>query len=153
MKKNRSLIRQQLQATLDRFQPLLEVSPPPRGWIRAIRDALGMSGRQLAERMGVTRQRTSAIEKQEILGSVKLQTLRRVAEALDCRFVYGFIPSTSLDQKLLAQATRKAKRRTERAAITMALEDQGLSRQENREVLAELVEDLMINHPNTLWDE
>ena len=70
MKKNKKLIREQLQMTLVKFKQLFNISIPPKGWIRAVRNALGMSGRQLAERMGVTKQRTSFIEMQEIDGTV-----------------------------------------------------------------------------------
>jgi DNA-binding transcriptional regulator YiaG len=64
MKNNKKLVREQLQLSLSRFQPLRETRIPPKGWIRAIRTALGMSGRQLAERMGVTKQRASDVERQ-----------------------------------------------------------------------------------------
>jgi predicted DNA-binding mobile mystery protein A len=76
MKTNR-LVREQLQITLARFQPLLDISIPFKGWIRAIRNALGMTGRQLAVRMGVTKQRVSFIEKQEIDSTATLRTMQK----------------------------------------------------------------------------
>ena len=80
MKTNKILVREQLGKTLRKFEPLRESSPPVKGWIRAIKDALGMNGRQLADRLGEHRSRTEQIEQQELTGSVTIKTMRRVAE-------------------------------------------------------------------------
>ena len=153
MKKNRKLVRQQLETTLDRFRPLLDVSAPPKGWIRAIRDSLGMSGRQLAERVGVTKQRTAVIEKQELTGTATLNTLRKIAEALDCVFVYGFVPRTSLEETVRNRAQRVAGIRLARASQSMHLEDQALSKEENRKILSDMVDRLVDELPSNFWDE
>ena len=153
MKSKSKLIRTQLQTTLARFQPLLDATIPPRGWIRAIRDALGMSGRQLAMRVGVTKQRASFIEKQELDGSATLNTMRKTAEALDCVFVYGFVPRTSLEETVCRQAELVASKRLTRASHTMSLEDQSLKVKENQEILAGMIEELVEILPKNLWDE
>ena len=69
--------------------------PPPKGWIRAIRDAVGMTGGQLASRLGIRPQTVAALEKSEAAGSIQLSTLRRVAEAMDCTLVYAKMVPTS----------------------------------------------------------
>jgi len=153
MKSKNKLVRMQLQTTLARFQPLLDASIPPRGWIRAIRDALGMSGRQLAMRVGVTKQWASFIEKQELDGSATLKTLRKTAEALDCVFVYGFVPRISLEETVRRQAELVASKRLARASHTMSLEDQSLGAQENQEILSGMTEGLVDTLPKNLWDE
>ena len=153
MKTNNKLVREQLQVTLARFQPLLAISIPPKGWIRAVRNALGMSGRQLAERMGVTKQRASIIEKQEIDASVTLKTIQRAAEALNCVFVYGFVPRTSLEETVRNQAKQIALKRLARASHTMGLENQALGKEENKEILSNLIEEIMNELPSNLWDE
>jgi predicted DNA-binding mobile mystery protein A len=153
MKRNRKLVRQQLEATLGRFRPLLDISAPPKGWIRAIRDALGMSGRQLAERVGVTKQRTAVIEKQELTGTATLNTLHKIAEALDCVFVYGFVPRTSLEETVRNRALRVARTRLVRVSQSMRLEDQALSQEEDREILSDMVGRLVDELPANLWDE
>ena len=71
---------------------------PAGGWIRAVREALGMSAPQFAERLGVARQTAQEQEQNEIDGSIRLSTLRRAAEALDCQLVYAFVPKPSLDE-------------------------------------------------------
>lgn len=152
MKTNNKLVREQLQVTLAKFQPLLDVSIPPRGWIRAVRNALGMSGRQLAERMGVTKQRASFIEKQEIDGSVTLRTVLRTAEALDCVFVYGLVPRTSLEETVRDQAKQIALERLARASHTMELENQALSEKENKIILSNMIREIIDELPSNLWD-
>ena len=153
MKKNNKLVRDQLQITLEKFQPLLNNSIPSKGWIRAVRNALGMSGRQLAKRLGVTRQRTSFIEKQEIDGTATLKTMRRTAESLDCYFVYGFIPRKSLEETVRDQARKVAYERLAWASHTMSLEDQALSSEENKEILSNMIEEIMNELPSNLWDK
>jgi predicted DNA-binding mobile mystery protein A len=98
--------------------------PPPRGWVRAIRDAIGMSGTQLAVRLGVRPQSVDALEKSEAAGTIRLETLRRVAEALDCTLVYALVPNTSLDAAVEARARAIAMRDLARIDHTMRLEDQ-----------------------------
>src|SRR3984885_14996073 len=84
-----------------RLVPLNDDRPPlpvpPKGWVRAIRDALGMSGVQLAKRLKVSPQTVEAMEKSEAGGTIQLNTLKRAAEALDCTLVYALIPRTSLE--------------------------------------------------------
>ena len=153
MIKKKKLIRQQLEATLQNFRSLLDISMPPKGWTRAVRDALGMNGRQLADRLDVTRQRAAIIEKDELAGSVTLKSMRRVAECLDCAFVYAFVPRTSLEQTLREQATRVAKNRLTRVSHTMRLENQQLSDNDQEKALSDMVEELVDTLPSTLWDE
>ena len=152
MKTNDKLVREQLQMTIAGFQPLLDIPIPPRGWIRALRNALGMSGRQLALRMGVTKQRISFIEKQEIDSTATLKTMRRTAEALECVFVYGLVPRTSLEETIRNRAIHVATRRLARASHTMGLENQSLGKKENQEILSNMIEVIMDELPSSLWD-
>jgi len=149
----KKLIRKQLDASLQRFSPLLDVTAPPKGWIRAIRDALGMTAKQLANRLGVAQQAVARIEKEELDGSVTIKTMRRIAERLDCVFVYGFVPRTSLEETVTRQAKQVALMRLARASQTMSLENQALSRRENEEALTDLVDELIRAPSSTLWNK
>jgi predicted DNA-binding mobile mystery protein A len=149
----KKLIRKQLDASLQRFSPLLDVTAPPKGWIRAIRDALGMTAKQLANRLGVAQQAVARIEKEELAGSVTIKTMRRIAERLDCVFVYGFVPCTSLEETVTRQAKQVALMRLARASQTMSLENQALSRRENEEALTDLVDELVRAPSSTLWNK
>jgi len=149
----KKLIREQLDASLQRVSSLRNISPPPKGWVRAIRDALGMTARQLASRLGVAQQAVARIEKDELSGSVTIKTMRRIAESLDCVFVCGFVPRSNLENTLRKQAQKVAAIRLSKASQTMVLEDQGLSVGENEKVLSEMVEELLDKLPSNLWSE
>ncbi len=97
---------------------------PPKGWIRAIRDALGMSGVQLAKRLKVSPQTVEAMEKSEAAGTIQLNTLKRAAEALDCTLVYALIPKTSLENTVSNRAHQIATSTLARVSHTMKLENQ-----------------------------
>ena len=149
----KKLIIEQLDASLKRFRPLLDITTPPKGWIRAIRDALGMTARQLSERLGVTQQSVARIEKEETSGSVTIKTMSRISDSLDCVFVYGFVPRTSLADTIGRQAKEVAIRRLSKASQTMSLENQALSREENQRVVSDLVEELIRTVPSNLWNK
>lgn len=98
---------------------------PHRGWVRAIRDVLGMSTAELATRMGIAQQRVSAIEKAEADRTVQLDTLDRAAAALGCRVAYVLVPvDGTLHDMVWAQARNRAAHELAAVDTTMRLEDQ-----------------------------
>lgn len=143
-------IRVHLNDTLSRFSPMVEINRPAKGWIRAIRDALGMTMAQLADRLGVSKSRVPRIEQDEIMGRLTLKTMYRVAKELDCVFVYGFAPRTGLDQTVRKEAETIAGRKMKRLVHSMRLEAHGLSREQIKNVHDNMVEEIM-NSPALLW--
>lgn len=119
----RQQARQRLDERLAPFRHRDDV-PPPMGWIRAIREALGMTGVQLAGRLGVRPQTVEALEKSEASGTIQLSTLRRAAAALDCTLVYALVPNRPLEETVRARARAIALRDLGRVAHSMRLEDQ-----------------------------
>jgi predicted DNA-binding mobile mystery protein A len=118
-----TLARRQLDGRLAGMAAV--VGPRPhRGWIRAIRTALGMSTMEMAQRMGVTQSRISQIERAEADDSIHLATLRRAAEALGCELHYVFVPSAPLEDTVRHQARTMAQALVGAATHTMRLEDQ-----------------------------
>jgi predicted DNA-binding mobile mystery protein A len=119
------LARKQLER---RLAPLREIPiiAPPKGWIKAIRESLGMTARQLGARMGVAPSRIPVIEKAEITGATTLRTLRQAATAMNCTFVYAFVPVEPLDTIVRERAMQKARREVARLDHTMRLENQAL---------------------------
>jgi predicted DNA-binding mobile mystery protein A len=115
-------------------------TPPPRGWIRAIREALGMSQSDLGRRLGVSKQAVLQMEASEADGSIRLSTLRRGAEALGCTLVYAPVPDSSLEQTVDERAHLVASRDVDRARHTMLLEDQSTSSGDAERVVRELAE-------------
>lgn len=99
---------------------------PTRGWIRAIRDALGMSSRQLAERMNISQPAVAQLERSEADGVIQLDTLRRAADALECDLHYVLVPRASLDATVRRRARAVALAEVASVDRTMRLEAQGL---------------------------
>ena len=153
MKNRTKLVRKQLDKTLLEFRSLLGISIPQKGWIRAIRDSLGMSGRQLADRLGVTRQRVSEIERDELTGSVSIKSMRKVADCLDCVFVYALVPQISLEHTVHDRATQVAEERLKRASQSMLLEGQELNEDDELDALTDMIEEMIETLPSTLWDD
>lgn len=120
--------RERLDAKLAAIKPLDQFTVPPRGWIRAIRDAIGMSGAQLAQRLGMTAQGLVSVERSEAQGRIQLNTLRRTAEAMDCVLVYALVPETSLTEMVERRARDLAFKALSRVSHSMALEDQQVDR-------------------------
>lgn len=100
---------------------------PYGGWVRAIREALGMTAEELAERMGVSQPSVTRLEKSERDSVARLDTLIRAADALECDFVYALVPRRPLEEVVTDQARRRARARVEQVAHTMALEDQAVA--------------------------
>jgi predicted DNA-binding mobile mystery protein A len=116
--------RQRLDDRLGPLKPAERLRAPPKGWIRAIRDALGMTGVQFAKRLHIKPQSVEAMEKSEAGGTIKLDTLRRAAEALDCTLVYALVPNETLEGAVRTRARTVALRDLGRVAHTMKLEAQ-----------------------------
>jgi len=151
--KQKKLAREQLDETMKSFGSLKAMSAPRKGWIRAIRDTLGMSGTQLAKRLDVNQQRVARIEQDEVLGKVTLNTMQKVAEAMDCVFIYGVVPVDSLEQIVRGQAEVVAKKRMARSNQMMRLEEQELSQAEKVKAMQNLINEIVETMPKSLWDE
>lgn len=123
-RKNTRQAREALDRRLVPLGPASRFTVPRLGWIRAVRDALGMTAADLAARMGISGASVRAMEETEVTGGIRLATLRRAAEAMDCTLVYAFVPNESLQHTVERQARRVLQEQTSRSRQTMALEDQ-----------------------------
>ncbi|MBU4327488.1 MAG: mobile mystery protein A [Proteobacteria bacterium] len=150
--KYKQIARRQLDTTLAMFGEAKRVQFPAKGWIRAVREALGMSGKQLAQRLHVSQPRVYKLEQSEPSGALTLKTMRQVAEALDCVFVYALVPRSTLEETVRAQARVVAAERLQRVSHTMLLEAQGLSTKEQQASLDGAIEELARETPKDLWD-
>lgn len=150
---NKRLLVRQLDKKLQGLMPLYKQSFVQKGWIALIRDTLNMSLRQLGNRLSISPQGVKDIEKREAEGSITLNTLREVGNALDMRLIYGFVPKGgSLEKMIENQAAILAKKIVMRTSSTMKLEDQENSDQRIKEAIAEMTEELKREMPKTLWD-
>jgi predicted DNA-binding mobile mystery protein A len=150
----RALLRNQLDRQLSPLRPT-ELVRPRRGWVRAIREVLGMNGRQLAERMGIARSHLSQIESGEARDSVSLRTLRRAADALGCEFVYAFVPrdGRTLEEMVQERARVVAERIVGDVATTMALEAQSVDGDFQKREVDRIALDLAHTMRRDLWDK
>lgn len=121
---NRRQAREALDRRLSELGPASRFAVPRLGWIRAVRDALGMTAAQLADRMGISGASVRALESNEISGGIRLSSLQRAAQAMDCTLVYAFIPNDTLEQAVDRQARRVMAEQMSRSMQTMVLEDQ-----------------------------
>lgn len=144
--------RKQLEETLQVFSAAVTVGRPIRGWIRAIRDALGMNMRQLADRLEVSQSRIVRIEQDEISGALTIKTLEKIADNLDCVFVYGFVPRTTLENTVKKQAIHIAQERMNNVSHHMYLEAQELSNKHSEAAFESMVEEIL-ESPSKLWDK
>lgn len=150
---NKKLQINHLESKLKVFAPCTGVSRPPTGWIRAIRQALGMSLQQMANKLSVTKQAAQQIELRERDGSITLNSLKDVARAMDLEFVYGFVPKDgSLDALLERKARELALKIVSRTSHSMGLEDQQNSDQRIEQAVKERTLMLKQEQPKLLWD-
>lgn len=152
MSSRKRLILEQMSDNVNRYSRLKDSQPPLKGWIRAIREALGMSGVQFAKRLGVSAPRVAILEKTEVTGRVTIRSVRQAADALGCVFVYALVPRGSLKETIRRQALYVAREQLKRTSHTMLLEDQQLSKDAMRNALDAAVEELLEAMPRDLWD-
>ena len=150
---NKARLAAQSRSQLDeRFRELgsaKRYTPPVRGWIKALREALGMSTAQLAKRLGIRQPSLVALEQSEAKGTIELATLRRVAEALDCTLVYALLPNKPLETTLRDRARAFARRRRGPVEHSMLLEDQKVMAKDAEARLDEIVRE---TNPRLFWD-
>lgn len=146
--------RQYQRLVQDAVQPADRLVLPPQGWISTVRSALGMSGAQVARRLGSTRAWISRTEKAESSGSVTLKTMQRMAEAMGCRFVYAIVPvNGGVEDLILTQARKKAARLVAASNTQMALEAQALTKDQVEYEVERLARQMMEAMPPDFWEE
>ena len=148
-----SLQIQQLNSKMLAYTSLQKVAPPPTGWIKAIRNAIGMSMLQLGNRLSITKQSVQDMERREKDGSITIKALREAARALDMQLVYGFVPNDgSLDALIEKKATELATKIVLRTSNTMKLENQGNTNTRIEKAIKERAEEIKNEMPKILWD-
>jgi len=145
--------RRQLDKRLTPLRKAEGWARPSRGWIKAIREALGMTTAQLAGRIGVSQPRAVAIEQAERTGALTLDSLERAARALDCELVYALVPHRPLEEMVEERARLNAERRLARIRHTMTLEDQPVTAADEQRQLDDLVRRLLEKPGSSLWND
>ena len=151
--RNDKLQFQQLIEKMDQLNGMQHVIVPPIGWIRAIRNGIGMSMEQLGKKLSITKQGVMDIEKREMEGAITIKAMQEIAKAMDTQFVYGFVPNAgSLEQMIETRALEIAKTIVQRTSTTMKLEDQVNSKERIEKAIKERVTEIINKTPKILWD-
>ena len=146
----RSLPIRQLDKALAPWRSL-SPSRPNGGWLRAVRQALGMTTRQLAKSVGVTQASVVDAERTEAKGDITLATLRRYAAALGCEVNYALVPKRSLQEIVEERADNIARDQVSRVSHSMALEDQLTSKENLERQTEDLRRKILDGKRSRLW--
>lgn len=150
----KDLIRRQLDQHINQLRSLDTYDRPSRGWIRSIREALGLTRSQLSQRLRVTPQNIENLEKAEEERNITLKSLEKVSEAMNCRLYYVLIPENSLENTVNQQILKKAQQIIGYVSHSMALEDQKTKDAELKRQISNLVDELKRkNNISVIWDE
>jgi predicted DNA-binding mobile mystery protein A len=153
MNSHKKLLIEQLDRKLSKLTVLEATDIPSKGWIYTIRTALNMSLNQLGKRLKITAQSVREIEQREINKTISLRVLVETAEALNMKFVYGFIPKDSSIEKMIEkQAFDVARDIVLRTSHSMSLEDQGNSEERIAKAIKDRAETIKQELPKYLWN-
>lgn len=144
---NKKILRRSYQKKFDAFKKAI-IERPTQGWLKTIREFLGMTTTQLAKKINVTQPRVINLEKNE--RNTKISTMERIADALNCDFVYAFVPRENIDDIIYNQAKKKALKILNKVNTNMSLENQLTN---SDELVEDLIKDLLDDNISRIWDE
>lgn len=150
---DKKLIREQWDFKLEMLKNLYNGILPTTGWIKSIREALGMTTSDLAKRVKLDQSRITRLENSEIEGDLKISSMKKIAEGLNMKFVYGFVPSESLEKIVQDQARKIAMKKLEKLDHTMRLEGQELSQAAKNKDLEDMIQKILHNESKGFWKE
>ena len=150
-KQFRDLQIQQMDALLETWRTAQLSARPRSGWVRAIRESLGMSAAAFARRLGMTPVGVRKLESAEASDAITLASLRKLAQALDCELQYALVPRNSLQQQVRDRAEMVARERLRPIVHSMALEDQAVQGPQNKLQLEVAIKDLIEGSRRELW--
>ena len=137
------------------WQKLKDNRRPPNGWLKAIRGALGINTRQLADRLGVQHSSILRLEKREVQGKATIESLAKAAKAMNCQFIYAIVPKSgfnSLNEIIDQQANTLASYLVKRVRHSMRLESQDISDKEMNKQISQLAIELKAKMNGRLWE-
>ncbi|MEK7660720.1 MAG: mobile mystery protein A [Pseudomonadota bacterium] len=138
---------------LGQLPSLARFARPPKGWIKSIREALGMTMAQLAERLGVSQPRIFILEQNEALGSITMESLERAANALDCDLAYVLIPrEKTLEATIRIQSIKAAHQMVKSTQHTMSLENQALDQKDIENQVLQVASKLREKSNTKIWN-
>jgi predicted DNA-binding mobile mystery protein A len=151
--KKKKLILEQVNDKVLPLKKAKDLVIPSAGWVFSIRQALGMSLRQLGNKMNITAQSVKEIQERERTGTVSVKVLKQFGESLNLRFIYGFIPSEGdLEDIIEKRAQELALEIVTRTSVSMKLEAQENNPVRIRRAINEKANEIKNEMPKYLWD-
>lgn len=148
----KKLAQKQISTKIEELRPFSKRVRGVDSWISYLRQGLGMTLVQLAQKMNTSKSALNQVEKNERLGKVTLSSLQKAADALNADLVYAIIPRQSLGDMRQEQAVRKAKKILAESQLHMELENQELQDEKLlQDQLNELIEEIKTS--KNLWDD
>ena len=144
---NKKILRRSYHKKFDLFRKAI-IARPQQGWLKTIREFLGMTTTQLAKRLEISQPRIVAMEKNE--RNVKISTMERIADTLNCDFSYAFVPRENIDDIIYNQAKKKAQKILDKVNKNMGLENQLVK---TDDLLKDIIEELLDGNIARIWDE
>ncbi len=150
-KKFLSLQLHQMDSTLTKLRVTPPPSPPNKGWVKVIRESLGMSASALARQLGVTPHSILKLEKAEAEEKITLASLKKLANALDCELQYTLVPRKPLEEILELRALKVARERLQPISHSMSLENQEVDKSATDKQLELLAKEILNGPRRNLW--
>lgn len=135
------------QEKFDSFKQIVK-ERPLQGWIKTIRELLGMTTMQFSKKLKISQPRLTVMENDE--KNLKLSTMEKIANELNCDFVYALVPRQKINNIIYDRAKQKALQIVTKVNNNMSLENQ-LAK--NKEIVEETIEELLNKKITRIWDE
>ena len=153
MRNKKKLLIEQLDQKLTNFRDAGIVLVPQKGWVNTIRTTLNMTRDQLGVKLGLTKGAIQKIEEREATGQITINKLKDVGNALNMKFVYGFIPKDGTIENLVnLKAEKLARKIVLRTNQNMKLEDQAIGDEKITKTIKELADEIKREMRKSLWD-
>lgn len=154
-KKSLQSQRQIIEKKLKAWTPLRSESTPQSGWIKAIRGALGLNTRQLADLIGVDHSTILRLEEREAKKKTTLDAIDKVARAMNCKLIYAIVPQESyndLESIIDERAKGLARKMLLKVGHSMRLENQGTDEKDSAKQIEHLAYDLKAKMDSRIWN-
>lgn len=153
MRNKKKLLIAQLDQKLAVFKDAVSEPIPQKGWVNTIRTTLNMTMEQLGAKLKLTKGAVQKIEEREAIGQITINKLKDVGEALEMKFVYGFVPKNGTVENLInLKAEKLARKIVLRTNQNMKLEDQGISDEKIKDSIMDLASEIKREMRKSLWD-
>ena len=151
--KKQKLILEQLDTKIIQLKKAENLVIPSPGWVFSIRQALGMSLRQLGNKMSITPQSVKEIEEREQNETISIKVLKQFGKSLNLKLIYGFIPQSGKLEKIIEKrAYELALEIVNRTSISMKLEGQENNPARIKKAIKEKANEIKSEMPKYLWD-